>query len=166
MKFLLALACAVLFVACKNEGPPKLTDKTKGEVTEKIKAELKDPASYTPLEWSEIDTLYKTVDPNNEYAGMQAKLDSLDKETTIDFDNPKKVDYHKNDSLNRLASDIRDKMIRFAGSMPQVVDGWRLQHKFKTTDENRLPEIKTYSISFDFDMNIKYIEDVTDIFNR
>lgn len=159
----------VIFSACSSNKPPELTDKLKADISERIHANVKNPSSYQSLEWTEIDTLFDTIDKDGEYKKMQAIYDSLDKITTRSLSDGITDDlnnYAIYDSAMRTKTEILDRMHHWVINMPKEPVGWFVEHKFKATDSTGLPAIYTYDIRFDKDMNIKGIEDITSLKNK
>lgn len=165
MKYLFIIPVIFLFSCNESAGPPKLTDKLKEHVSEKIKAELKNPSSYSSVEWSELDTLYNTPDENGEYARMQSISDSLDKVLQISFDDNTTIDHVAYAEASKMRKEISDKMHRWSKNMPRVIDGWWLNHKFKTLDSAGVADILTYNIRFDKEMQISEVRDISRFVN-
>lgn len=171
MKKLLIPIAILLLISCTSKNrTPELSDRQKEQIVDSIKKRIVDPASYTSIEWTPVDTLNRSASTYPEYARLEKTIDSLEKlrhEITsrmfADNSNATYMDQsNRLDSISEKRKDVTERQSDWIKSMPFVQTGWWVRHKFKSNDSTGMVAFYQYDIDFDMGMNIIKIEDVTE----
>lgn len=138
-KYLIIMVAAIAFCACGS--PEKKAQKLiKGYLEEN----LKDPSSYDPAKFGELDSLFSTFELKNEE--FSAKHDMLkakfDMELALD-------DFKATDiTLKEMNANIEAWKAAEAAFQPQFI-GWKMSHRYRAKNGYGALDIADRTFQFD-----------------
>ncbi len=93
------------------------------EVVKKyILKELPDEKSYTPGEFSKLDTAYSVVDNDSTYKAMKERLEAFEYRHLF---------WSLSDSKSEIHNSIKDSVEQYERTYRPTPIGWQIEHEFK-----------------------------------